>query len=115
MRFSLAAILLISYHRSFDGFAAAQEGLRASDARGPAASSSSTSSGAGDAAAVLSALAKFTSWADEHGKAYRSEEERAKRLLVWMENDGAFQVNRQSWLRLLIHFRKSYSPSVERE
>jgi hypothetical protein len=91
MRFSLVVILLVSY-RSPDNFAAAQDGLRISDAAAAASSSSSSDHGgllADGLAAAAAVLAKFTSWADEHGKAYDSEEERTKKLMVWMENDGA--------------------------
>jgi hypothetical protein len=86
MRFSLVVILLVAY-RSPDNFAAAQDGLRISDAA--AAASSSSHGLLADGLAAAAVLAKFSSWADEHGKAYESEEERSKRLMVWMENDGA--------------------------
>ena len=35
-------------------------------------------------------VAKFHSWADEHEKSYGSDEEKMKRLQIWIENDGEF-------------------------
>jgi hypothetical protein len=35
-------------------------------------------------------LAVFASWAASYGKQYGTTEERAHRLRVWLENDGAF-------------------------
>jgi hypothetical protein len=87
MRFTLSVILLVSY-QSFDSSVAAQEGLRSS-ASLVSDSADGGEATAADGLAAVQALAKFASWADEHGKAYHSEEERSERLLVWMENDGA--------------------------
>ena len=33
-------------------------------------------------------MSKFHSWVEEHDKSYDSHEEKMKRLMIWVENDG---------------------------